>query len=124
MVGVVTADEIVRRVKASGLDDVGEPARRRRRDSTKRSSPLYIDPIIKLLVEVRRGRGWTQLDLAQAIAATTASQEDRVSLGSSIIAKYERGHRSPSLARLRVWAQVLDVQIAAWPGPGAEVEST
>jgi len=111
--GVVSAAEIERRVKLAGLSESGKPDRRRRQHRIVQRTPTKIDPIIEMLVEARVAIGWSQRDLARAIASAFPSEDSTIA--QAVLAKYERGHRSPSLARLRTWAQVLDVEIVSWP---------
>ena len=62
--------------------------------------PDGIDPVIRALVSERLRRGMSQRDVVHAVGCSSAS-----------VSQWERGISSPTLAKLRAWAEALDMDL-------------
>ncbi len=61
----------------------------------------FLTPVVNTLIDRRLNRGYSQEELNYYIG-----------LGDGQIAKYESGHRTPSIFTLYCWADALDSKIA------------
>jgi hypothetical protein len=106
---VTDAAQIRANLKVERDQRTREARREKDRIARQRHDPL--DPIIVMLIAARKQRRWSLERVAREVSARMPSANENVSDRS--IHMYEHGLRSPSLARLRHWAAVLDIELYA-----------
>lgn len=107
---IVSAATIKADLRAERARRARETRRKTERDQVAYQRDQPLDPVVEMLIATRQQCGWSQQRVAHEVRARFPYHQN---FSDRSIHQYEHGLRSPSLARLRLWAAVLDVEIHA-----------